>query len=113
MPSSLEALSNYAGGADLHDPDLVVVSLLLFGPDMKRPSLEDARRWSEHFGIDEHPNHHVLIGHPKLFGKQTRSMVPGFQLIDRDFVLRQDAAGNSSPQDLWRDLMPTLGRELR
>jgi hypothetical protein len=37
-------------------------------------------------------------------------MIPGFQLIDRDFVLRYDASGHRPRHDLWRELMPAIPR---
>lgn len=107
MPSVEEALRSYAKTA-FPAPGLKVVHLLLFGFDMAAPSLEDARDWASHFGLRESDGHVVLIGSPTTFGDRTRSMVPGFQLVDRDFVLRHDAAGHNPPDDLWRDLLPAL-----
>jgi hypothetical protein len=35
-------------------------------------------------------------------------MIPGFQLIDADFVLRFDASGHHPKHDLWRELLPAV-----
>lgn len=107
MPSVEEAVRSYAR-TPFPDPGLTVVHLLLYGFDMAEPSLEDARDWASHFGLKESDGHVVLIGSPSTFGNRTRAMIPGFQLVDRDFVLRYDAAGHSPPHDLWRELLPAL-----
>ena len=35
-------------------------------------------------------------------------MIPGFQLIDREFVLRYDGTGHRPRHDIWRELMPAI-----
>lgn len=108
MPSLDEAAERY-GQVSLDDPDLVVVHLLLYGFDMQAPSLADARAWAEHYGLDQRANHVLLVGDPRLLNARTKAMIPGLQLVDRDFVLRYDAAGARAPHDLWRELWPALG----
>lgn len=100
-----EAAEAY-GRVSLEDEDIVFVHLLLFGMDMQAPSLADAREWAEHFGIAGRPNHVVLLADPRMLGGKTRSMVPGLQVVDRDFVLRYDSAGNGSKHDLWTETLP-------
>ncbi len=100
-----EAASDY-GGFSLADDELVFVHLLLYGLDMKAPSVADARRWAEHYGIEGRENHIVLVGDPAMLGSATLALVPGLQAVDRDFVLRLDAAGKSPAHDLWTELLP-------
>ena len=112
MPSLDEAARDY-GQVSLDDDDLVVVHLLLYGFDRQAPSVEDAAEWAGHYGLDERPNHVVLVGDPRMIGPASFRMIPGLQLVDRDFVLRYDAAGRSAPDDLWRELWPAVGELLR
>ena len=105
MPSLDDAARDY-GGISLDDERIVVVYLLLYGFDMDAPSLADARRWAEHYGLDERPNHVVLVGDSRLVCNDSYSMIPGLHLVDRDFVLRYDAAGRRAPHDMWTDLWP-------
>ncbi len=107
MPSMDDAALDY-GGVSLDDERLVVVHLLLYGFDMGAPSLDDAREWAEHYGLDDRPNHVVLVGDARLIGPETYAMIPGVQLVDRDFVLRFDSAGRRPPHDLWTELLPSL-----
>ncbi len=86
------------------------MQLLLY--DMKRsgaPKLEVAQRWAKHFGLADRPDTYVLVGEPYLIGRASFRMIPGFQLVDRDFVLRYDAGGHHPVHDLWRELLPAVG----
>jgi len=109
LPSVEEILAQYAGGTSLADDRLVLVHLLLYEPGRKGPpSVETGRLWAEHFGFEESENTTVLVGENYLIGPASYNMIPGFQLIDRDFVLRYDASGHRPRHDLWRELMPAL-----
>jgi hypothetical protein len=105
MPS-LEGAAEDWGGFELDADDLVVVHLLFYGYDMQTPSLADAREWAEYYGLLDRPNHVVLVGDANLLGGATRSMIPGLQAVDRDFVLRFDGAGRRAPHDLWTEVLP-------
>ena len=113
LPAVDEILLDYAGGVSLADDRLVFVQLLLYSPGRQQaPSLELARRWAAHFGFEESENRVVLVGEDYLIGPASYDMIPGFQLIDRDFVLRYDASGHRPRHDLWRELMPAIPRLL-
>jgi hypothetical protein len=86
--------------------------MLLHGLDMHAPSLSDTRAWAEHHGLEDRPNHIVLVGDPRLESSASFRMTPGLQLIDAEFDLRLDAAGNGTPQDLWTELWPGVGPAL-
>jgi hypothetical protein len=105
MPSMDECARLY-GGVSLDDERLVFVHLLLYGFGSRAPTAAEARSWAEHFGLDERANHVVLVGDPRMVGPKTYRMIPGLQLVDRDFVLRYDSAGARPPHDLWKELWP-------
>ena len=111
MPSMDEAARDY-GGVSLDDERLVFVHLLLYGFDLDSPSLEDAREWAEHYGLTERANHLVLVGDPRMLGDDTFRMIPGLQLVDRDFVLRYDSTGRRPEHDLWTELWPGVAGAL-
>jgi len=109
LPDVEEMLREYGGGISLDDERLVIVHLLLYKPGRKGPpSVELGRRWAKHFGLVGKENMIVLIGEEYLIGKASYAMIPGFHLIDRDFVFRYDAAGHHPRHDVWRELMPAL-----
>ncbi len=109
---NLQSIEEYAeqyGGVSLDDPRLVYVQLLLYnwtrqGP----PTLEEAHEWAEHFGAARRPNQLVLIADAEMIGPASYAMVPGFQLVDADFVLRFDSTGHNPRHNLWTDLLPGL-----
>ncbi len=108
MPSMDDAASTY-GGVSLDDDRIVFVHLLLYGPDMAAPTRAEAQEWAQHFGLDDRPNHVVLVGDERMLSEATRAMIPGLQVVDREFVLRYDGAGRTAPDDLWSDLWPGVG----
>ena len=107
LPSMHEMLERV--GVSVDDDRLVIVQILFY--DMTRtrpPSLALSRRWVEHFGLGAGDNEVVLVAEDTLIGPASYRMIPGFQLVDREFRLRWDATGHQPRHDLWRDLLPAL-----
>lgn len=95
LPSFARLLERYAGLDWTSEPDLVYVHLLLYDMSNARaPTREDGRAWAAHFGLDDAPNAVVLVGDARYVNRASYALVPGFQVIDRDFVLRYDGAGH-------------------
>ena len=113
----LDSIHDYAarfGGVKLgHDDDVVCVQLLLYGKSMTSPTQQEVAAWAEHFQLHRESGEIVLRGDPSMLGPVTYAMIPGFQLIDRDFVLRYDSCGHHPRHDLYRDLLPALAEMLR
>ena len=109
---SLESyFGEYTGGVDLGDEDITVVQMLFFNPAMQTPTVEEATRWHEHFRLAERQNHIVLIG-PESIREASYASVPGYWLVDRDFVLRTDSTGHNPRDDLYSELMPLVPKLL-
>jgi hypothetical protein len=77
---------------------------------MQAPSEEDARAWASHFQLYRARNEVVLAGTPELATKASRNLIPGFQLIDKDFILRADSTGVRTDDDLYSELLPMIRR---
>ena len=108
LPSIEEAARAY-GRFDLSDRRIVKVYLLLYSMKMRAPTPADAKAWAEHFGLDRAENEIVLAGLPSMIGDDSYAMIPGLQLIDREFILRVDSTGRTRrPHDLYRDLLPRV-----
>ena len=98
----------YAGSASLSDDRLMFIQVLYYGPSARRPpTLDQARQWAKHFRLDTAPNKVVLVASHDLLSYETKQMIPGFHLVDHNFVLRCDA-GNPPRQDLYRELLPMV-----
>ncbi|MEK7859502.1 MAG: hypothetical protein AAB320_10230 [Elusimicrobiota bacterium] len=91
--STPEMLEQVAG-VDFGHPGLVHVQLLLYNLRMQGATAEDAARWAAHFKAEKHPNLIVLAGGSALANQASSDMIPGYQVIDRDFILRSDCSGH-------------------
>ena len=108
LQSIEDYLPKYAKGVDLRNPDLKLVQLLLYDFNMNQPNEDDARFWAEHFGLDKYENVLVVVSKSDLRGKESFRMIPGFQLVDRQFILRKDATGHHPRHNLFKDLLPAV-----
>lgn len=100
-------------GISPSDSRLVRVQLLLYSPSMGAPTLEQAQAWGKHFGFGNGANELILFGDSSFINNASYNLIPGFQLVDKDFVLRSDATGHSPKNDLYRELLPLLKSSLK
>jgi hypothetical protein len=100
-------LVDYAGGASI-GADLVLIQLLLYDFTMGAPGIQDAKMWAEHFGLERRDNVYVVFSEQDLRGDASYNMVPGFQLIDQDSVLRFDSTGHRPQHSLTGKLLPAV-----
>ena len=70
------------------------------------PTAQDVRDWKNHFGSPTRKNYWVFAGSSDLHDNVSYNIIPGFQLIDKNFVLRYDSAGHNPKHDLWTELLP-------
>jgi len=113
LQANLESIEAYArryGDFDLKDDRVVYVQLLLFNNKIQAPAAEEARAWAKHFGMDRSRNQSVLAGTDRLATQESYKMIPGFHLIDRDFVLRRDSSGHQPVHNLYANLLPAMGK---
>ncbi len=108
-----ELLPKYSGGIKLTDPNIVYIQLILYDTDMNAPSVESIREWAQHYRIASRPNTYVLAGTPDMVGKASYQMIPGFQVINRNFILVGDGTGHKPRHDIWRQVFPNLPNLVR
>lgn len=113
LPPIENLLPRFAGGVTITDENIVLVHLVLFDMNLKAPRADDARKWAEHFGFDSMHNVHVLAGDERFMGPESYQMIPGFFLLDKEFILRADSTGHAPRQDLFRELLPMVPRLLK
>ncbi len=107
--SSVDALLA-AQGVSSSDPRLVRVQLLLYGPTLNAPTLAEAQAWAKHFDFGRRNNEILLIGDQRYINQHSYNMIPGFQLIDKNFVLRCDACGHNPKSNMYTELMPMVAK---
>lgn len=96
----------YAKGLKLPSKDIIFVQLLLYNMGMGQPTAEDAHEWAQHFQLYRKHNHFVAVSPHDLRGPESYNLIPGFQLIDRNFVLRIDSTGHHPEHGLYKHLIP-------
>lgn len=106
-----EMLSQYAG-VRVGDPRIVLVQLLLYSPSMKAPTYREGQAWARNFGLYTQRNAYVLVGTKKMINRYSYNMIPGFQLIDKNFVLRSDSTGHHPKNNLYTHLLPMVKKVL-
>jgi hypothetical protein len=107
LKSFKEYLRRFGGGTRLDDGSIESVQILFYGPDGRTaPTLEEANEWAQQY-CRYSPTTTVLFADQAMIRPGTKAMIPGFQLIDRNFVLRSDA-GNPPKEDVFRTLIPMM-----
>ncbi len=106
VKSFKEIFPLYAKGLKLPSRDVVFVQLLLYDMTLGAPRPEDAAKWAKHFQISKRENHYVAVSPFDLRSDASYKLIPGFQLIDKDFILRADSSGHNPKHDLYRQLIP-------
>ncbi len=107
----LESIETYTarfGGIELDDPRVVFVQLLLLNNDLQAPTPAEGRAWAQHFKMQRSENQVVLVGDSTLVRPASRQMIPGFQLIDKNFILRADSTGHTPRDNLYTKLLPMI-----
>jgi len=103
---------SYTGGLRLDDEGIVLVELLLYDLTMGQPTQKDARGWAKHFGVHSKNNHFVVVPAQDMRSQASYDLIPGYQLIDKQFKLRSDSTGHHPKDNLWTKLLPMVPRVL-
>lgn len=113
LPSIDESVKKYAWGVSLDNPQIQVVQVLFYDLALNAPTAESARLWAEHFKSDKRANWQVVVPEHDMRGDATYQMIPGFQLIDKNFNLRFESSGHKPRHDLYKELIPGIAKLLR
>jgi len=100
-------------GISMNTPGLVFVQILLYNLRNEPPSIEDARQWANHFDLRTSNNQYVLVATPEMVTRKSALLIPGFQLIDRSFILCSDSSGILPKRNLYLHFFPTLQNVLQ
>ncbi len=98
----------YAKGIKLSDPRITYIQILLYDLKMGAPTPEDARKWAKHFGFEKGKKQYVSVPTKDLRGDASYNLIPGFQLVDKNLILRSDSTGHHPRHSLWNKLLPMI-----
>lgn len=103
-----EMLQRYASVKSLDSSRLMLIQILFYDMRLGPPNQADAQAWVKHFGLESPRNHIVLVAPAAFQNDATYNLIPGFQLVDKDFNLRYDSTGHRPRNDLYRELLPAI-----
>ena len=95
-----------------HD-HIVELKIIVYGEGNAQGSRDDAQNWAEHFGFKRSDNVIVAVPEKDLRGKKSDSLIGGFQLVDRNMILRVDSAGKTPKHNLQMTLAPLVPKLIR
>lgn len=109
--SSLESyLNRHAPGA-LKSGKLQIVQIVFFNARGEPPSAQELTAWSNHFDLGRRGI--IVLGAPMNVSQTIgRKLVPGFQLVDENFILRADSTGSIPRHHLTEQLLPQIPKLL-
>jgi hypothetical protein len=117
VQADLESIEDYfprySGGVSLQDPRFSFVQIIIYNLALRPPSARELAAWRQHFKLDRFSNAYVLGGGEALANRASFNMIPGFMLLSSDLQVLYDATGHRPKHDLYREVLPALGRLLR
>ena len=112
--SSIETyFPQYTGGLGFPPEGMVFLQILLYDMNFGPPSAKDAKRWAEHFGFERSRNEYVLVPEGDMRGPASYNLIPGFQLVDQNFIVRSDSTGHHPKDNLYKTLLPMIPEMLK
>lgn len=108
LPAIEELFPQFTEGLSLRDPDIQFIQLLFYDMAMDAPTAQDVQDWTRQFRMERSDNYLVLAAPRSFQSRATSNMIPGFQLVDQEFILRADSTGHSPQHDLYSQLLPMV-----
>lgn len=112
LSSAKELFPRYTDGMEFPNPDVVFVQILFYDMRFGAPKPEDAKKWAKHFKFDQKDNEIVAVPLKDMRSSTTYNMIPGFQLLDRSFVLKSDSSGHHPQDNMYKTLIPMIPKLL-
>lgn len=100
------------GAKSLPHPEVVTIKVIINGAEGGQATVNDAEKWAEFYRLSKENNVIVAVPVKDMRGKTTDGIVPGYQLLDKEMVLRVDAAGPVPKHNLEMTLVPYLSKML-
>lgn len=110
LKSIEDYLKEYGDGLEITDSRLVFIQIIFYNNFMQAPKPEEVQKWVQHFQMDRSPNFVVLAGTKKFIQPQIRKLIPGFFLVDKNFVLRFDSTTERPKHNLYQQLIPNISK---
>ncbi len=101
---------NSASSAMLPNDNVVELKIIVYGENGDAGSRDDAQNWAKHFDLKKSDNVIVAVPKKDIRGNESASLIAGFQLIDKNMLLRVDSSGPSPKHSLAMTFVPLMSK---
>ena len=101
------------GDFSLPHPDVLQVNILVYKQDGSQPTVDAAENWATHFDLEKEQGVIVAVPQKDIRGDETNKIINGFQLIDKNHILRVDSSGPEPKHNLKMTFIPLVPKLLR
>jgi hypothetical protein len=110
LQSIEEYFNVYVKGVKFSDKRMVYIAVLLYDLKLGVPTAADAKKWADHFKLQKNKKQYVLVPKKDMRSTASFDLIPGFQLVDKNFILRSDSTGHRPKEDLYQTLLPMVSK---
>lgn len=103
------------GDVDLTLPndDVVEINVLVYAQDGAQTTVDNADSWANHFDLEREKGVVVAIPQKDIRGEESEKIINGFQLLDKNHILRVDSSGSEPKHNLRMTFIPLVPKLLR
>jgi len=101
------------GNLTLPHPDILQVNVLVYKQDGGQPTVDEAANWATHFDLEREKGVIVAVPQKDIRGEESEKIINGFQLLDKNHILRVDSSGPEPKHNLKMTLIPLVPKLLR
>lgn len=102
-----------SGAFNLPHDNVLELKIIVYGPAGSAGSRDDAEHWADHFNLEQSGNVIVAVPSKDMRSDETQSLISGFQLIDKNMMLRVDSSGEEPKHNLRMTLAPLVPKLIR
>lgn len=93
--------------------DIMVVKIIVYGPNGEIPTKDNAQNWAGHFHLTLAEGNIVAVPEKDLRGEIGSELISGYQLVDKNFMLRVDSSGAMPKHNLEMTFIPLVSKLLQ
>ncbi len=109
-----KVLSKYTSNAiTLPNDNIIQLKIIVYGQNGGAATRDDAQLWAEHFNLKKSDNIIVAVPKKDIRDQRSSNLISGFQLVDKNMMLRVDSAGVNPKHSLAMTLIPLVPKLVR
>ncbi len=113
QPFSKILMDNTDNSLILPNENIIELKIIIYGENANAGSRDDAYNWASHFDLDKSDNVIVAVPKKDIRGEIATSIIGGYQLVDKNGILRVDSAGSNPKHNLKMTLVPLVPKLIR